>query len=34
MTNLNDKLRTIFYGPSWLPGRPRLGRDEDKIEVS
>lgn len=33
VNNWGDKLRTIFYGPSWLPGRPRLGLEEDKIEV-
>lgn len=33
MNNYKDKLRAIFYGPSWLPGKPRLGLDEDKIQV-
>ncbi|XP_031767974.2 alkylglycerol monooxygenase-like [Galleria mellonella] len=28
-----DKFRAIFWGPSWQPGSPRLGRDEDKIDV-
>ncbi|XP_044261899.1 alkylglycerol monooxygenase-like isoform X2 [Tribolium madens] len=27
------KLAAIFYGPSWQPGRPRLGVDEDKFKV-
>lgn len=29
-----DSLRALFYGPSWIPGAPRLGREEDKVNVS
>ncbi|XP_050721146.1 alkylglycerol monooxygenase-like [Eriocheir sinensis] len=24
-----DRLRTLFYGPGWSPGKPRLGAEED-----
>ncbi|KPJ10047.1 Alkylglycerol monooxygenase [Papilio machaon] len=30
---VGDKLRAIFWGPSWEPGTPRLGADDDKIEI-
>ncbi|GLV45354.1 hypothetical protein CBL_05454 [Carabus blaptoides fortunei] len=33
MTSLKHKLAAIFWGPSWIPGRPRLGLEEDKISV-
>lgn len=33
MEGWKDKLAAIFWGPSWIPGRPRLGLDEDKIKV-
>lgn len=29
-----DKLASVWKGPSWLPGKPRLGADEDKLDVS
>lgn len=29
-----NKFKAIFWGPSWNPGRPRLGVEEDKIKVS
>lgn len=32
--SLGDSFRAILYGPSWIPGAPRLGRDEDKVNVS
>lgn len=34
MKSWRHKLAAIFYGPSWQPGRPRLGAEEDKIKVS
>lgn len=34
MQGLKNKFAAIFYGPSWQPGKPRLGLDEDKIKVS
>lgn len=33
MNEWKHKLAAIFYGPSWEPGKPRLGLDEDKIKV-
>ncbi|XP_063906985.1 alkylglycerol monooxygenase-like [Zophobas morio] len=33
MTSWQDKLAAIFYGPSWEPGKPRLGLEQDKIKV-
>ncbi|KAK0175042.1 hypothetical protein PV327_008827 [Microctonus hyperodae] len=33
MNMLMDKLAVIWKGPSWLPGLPRLGLDEYKINV-
>ncbi|KAF2901776.1 hypothetical protein ILUMI_04410 [Ignelater luminosus] len=33
MKTWKDKLAAIFYGPSWQPGRPRLGAEKDKIKV-
>ncbi|CAL8143206.1 unnamed protein product [Orchesella dallaii] len=29
-----DSFRALFCGPSWIPGAPRLGRDEDKVNVT
>lgn len=29
-----DKISAMVKGPSWLPGRPWTGADEDKIDVS
>ncbi|ODM93683.1 Alkylglycerol monooxygenase [Orchesella cincta] len=29
-----DSFRALFFGPSWIPGAPRLGRDEDKVKVT
>lgn len=34
MTSWKHKLAVIFYGPSWQPGKPRLGLEQDKIRVS
>lgn len=34
MEGWRHKLAAIFYGPSWIPGKPRLGLDEDKVKVS
>lgn len=34
MTDWKLKLAAIFYGPSWQPGKPRLGLDEDKVKVT
>lgn len=34
MNTLMDKFAVIWKGPSWLPGLPRLGLDEYKINVS
>lgn len=28
-----DKLASVWKGPSWLPGKPRLGADEDKLDI-
>ncbi|CAH1996499.1 unnamed protein product [Acanthoscelides obtectus] len=33
MTTWRHKLAAIFYGPSWQPGKPRLGLEEDKVKV-
>lgn len=29
MRTLGDMARALFYGPGWVPGAPRLGREED-----
>lgn len=34
MKGWKHKFASIFYGPSWEPGKPRLGNEEDKIRVS
>jgi alkylglycerol monooxygenase len=34
MNGWQDKLAAVWKGPSWLPGKPRLGVDEDKLDVS
>lgn len=34
MKNWKHKLAAVFYGPSWEPGKPRLGLEEDKVRVS
>ncbi|XP_030759328.1 alkylglycerol monooxygenase-like [Sitophilus oryzae] len=34
MKSWREKLAAIFYGPSWQPGRPRLGTEEDKVKVT
>ncbi|XP_033226514.1 alkylglycerol monooxygenase-like isoform X2 [Belonocnema kinseyi] len=34
MKSLKDKLAVVWKGPSWLPGLPRLGLDEFKINVT
>ncbi|CAG9836311.1 unnamed protein product [Diabrotica balteata] len=34
MKTWNNKLAAIFYGPSWQPGKPRLGLEEDKVKVT
>lgn len=34
MTTLSDKFAALFYGPSWQPGKPRLGLEEDKVKVT
>ncbi|XP_049946101.1 alkylglycerol monooxygenase-like [Schistocerca serialis cubense] len=28
-----DKLAAVWKGPSWQPGKPRLGLDEDKLDI-
>ncbi|XP_059056684.1 alkylglycerol monooxygenase-like isoform X2 [Achroia grisella] len=33
MTTTGNKLKALFWGPSWQPGSPRLGNEEDKIDV-
>ncbi|KAJ8921782.1 hypothetical protein NQ315_008408 [Exocentrus adspersus] len=33
MKSWKHKLYAVFYGPSWEPGKPRLGLDEDKVKV-
>lgn len=25
METIADKIRALFYGPGWMPGKPRLG---------
>lgn len=34
MEGWRNKLSAVVKGPSWLPGRPWTGADEDKIDVS
>ncbi|XP_050312926.1 alkylglycerol monooxygenase-like isoform X2 [Anthonomus grandis grandis] len=34
MKGWKNKLAAIFYGPSWQPGKPRLGLEEDKVKVT
>ncbi|XP_066141130.1 alkylglycerol monooxygenase-like [Euwallacea fornicatus] len=34
MEGYKNKLAAIFYGPSWQPGKPRLGLEEDKVKVT
>ncbi|KAJ8961403.1 hypothetical protein NQ318_014648 [Aromia moschata] len=34
MKGWRHKLAAIFYGPSWQPGAPRLGTEEDKVKVT
>jgi alkylglycerol monooxygenase len=31
--SLADKLKHIFYGPGWMPGKPRMGDMEDIPDV-
>ncbi|KAK5650203.1 hypothetical protein RI129_001232 [Pyrocoelia pectoralis] len=33
MNNWKNKLISLFYGPSWLPNKPRLGASEDIEKV-
>ncbi|KAM3960937.1 alkylglycerol monooxygenase-like [Aphomia sociella] len=33
LETVGDKFRAIFWGPSWEPGSPRLGNEEDKLDV-
>nr|CAD7586697.1 unnamed protein product [Timema genevievae] len=33
MPNWQDKLAAVWKGPSWIPGKPRLGADEDKLDI-
>ncbi|XP_059484903.1 alkylglycerol monooxygenase-like [Neocloeon triangulifer] len=33
MEGWRNKLSAVFKGPSWIPGAPWTGRDEDKIKV-
>lgn len=33
MKGWRHKLAAIFYGPSWQPGKPRLGDEKDKVKV-
>ncbi|XP_018565783.1 alkylglycerol monooxygenase isoform X2 [Anoplophora glabripennis] len=33
MESWRYKFAAIFYGPSWQPGKPRLGLEEDKVKV-
>ncbi|CAH1175633.1 unnamed protein product [Phaedon cochleariae] len=33
MQSWRYKLAAVFYGPSWQPGKPRLGLEEDKIKI-
>lgn len=34
MKTIADKIGVLWKGPSWLPGLPRLGLDEFKINAS
>lgn len=34
MDTWGNKLKAIFWGPSWEPGTPRLGDEDMKIDVS
>ena len=34
MDTFGDKLRAIFYGPGWSPGKPRLGDYDEIPDVS
>nr|CAD7255911.1 unnamed protein product [Timema shepardi] len=33
MSNWQDKLAAVWKGPSWIPGKPRLGAEEDKLDI-
>ncbi|KAK9731312.1 Fatty acid hydroxylase [Popillia japonica] len=33
MKNWKHKLAAVFYGPSWKPGKPRLGLDAEKPNI-
>nr|CAD7453009.1 unnamed protein product [Timema tahoe] len=33
MPNWQDKLAAVWKGPSWIPGKPRLGAEEDKLDI-
>ncbi|XP_060525578.1 alkylglycerol monooxygenase-like isoform X2 [Cylas formicarius] len=33
MATWKHKLAAVFYGPSWEPGKPRLGLEQDKVKV-
>ncbi|XP_063601020.1 alkylglycerol monooxygenase-like [Penaeus indicus] len=33
MTTFGDKVRALFYGPGWAPGKPRLGDPADVPDV-
>lgn len=33
MTGFVDKFKAVFYGPGWLPGKPRLGYLDDLPDV-
>ncbi|XP_047479634.1 alkylglycerol monooxygenase-like [Penaeus chinensis] len=33
MTTFGDKVRALFYGPGWAPGKPRLGDPADLPDV-
>lgn len=33
MQGWQDKLAAVWKGPSWQPGKPRLGEDADKLDV-
>lgn len=34
MKGWKNKASAVVKGPSWLPGRPWTGAEEDKIDVS
>lgn len=34
MVGWRHKIAAVFYGPSWQPGKPRLGDEKDKVKVS